>query len=108
MPNQFAFIYPGRSRQFTELKCGNEASKEVLLPRNSPDGKSWEFPPKLPSRFPRKMLYSVYPGNSRPTYQVNVLKIDGSEWKYKVVKLHQNLRMCTSKLAKKYIDLFCD
>ena len=73
-----------------------------------------EFPGReilgIPAKFnfPFSGKTAVFPGNSRPTYQVNVLKIERSEWKYKVVKLHQNLRMCTSKLAKKYIDLFCD
>ena len=56
---------------------------------------AWEFPgreiPGIPAKFtfPFSGKNAVYPGNSRPTHQVNVLKIGGLDWKYKVVKLHK-------------------
>ena len=67
-----------------------------------------EFPgreiPGIPVKFtfPFFGKNAVYPRNPPPpTYQVNVFKIGGLEWKYKVVKLHKNLSMRSSKLPKK-------
>ena len=56
-----------------------------FLPGISRDGNSRDFPLNSPSRFPGKN--TVFPGNSRPAYQVNWLRIGGSKWKYKVAKL---------------------
>ena len=72
-----------------------------------------EFPgreiPGIPAKFnfPFSGKNAVFPGNSRPTYPVKLLKIGGSEWKNKEGKLDQNTSMRTSKLPKKYIYRIC-
>ena len=77
---------------FTYLSSGNIRSDNnylgrcygILLARVS----AREIP-GIPAKFafPFSGNNAVYLGNYRPTYQVNVLKIGGSEWKYKVTKL---------------------
>ena len=74
-----------RLRQQLENTTNNTVPSRVSA-REFPGREIPGIPVKFTFPFPGKN--AIYPGNSRSTHQVTLLKIVGSEWKYKLVKLH--------------------